>query len=56
MRVLEGRFSEIDLASRDAKEKIRSAPILDEGSLDTLLKAAPNSNFESAFSKQEEEV
>lgn len=41
MRKLMGRFTEIDLAGRDAKEKMRSGPILDEASFNKLWDAAP---------------
>lgn len=41
MRVLDQRFAEINLADPEAKEKIRSAPILDEKSLSALWGSAP---------------
>jgi hypothetical protein len=41
MRVLSGRFTEIDLSDLDAKEKMRSAPILDERSFSALWDKAP---------------
>ena len=41
MRVLDRRFIEIDLADPEAKENMRSAPILDEKSLGTLWESAP---------------
>jgi hypothetical protein len=41
MRVLDRRFIEIDLADPEAKEKMRSAPILDEKSLSALWDLAP---------------
>jgi hypothetical protein len=41
MRKLMGRFTEIDLADREAKEKMRSGSILDETGFDKLWNAAP---------------
>lgn len=41
MRVLDRKFTEIDLADPEAKEKMRSAPILDETSLEALWISAP---------------
>lgn len=41
MRVLDRRFTEIDLADPEAKEKMRSAPILDATTLDALWASAP---------------
>jgi hypothetical protein len=41
MRTLEGRFTELDIADRDAKEKMRSSPILSEGTLQELWGQAP---------------
>lgn len=40
-RKLDGRFTEIDVADATAKERMRSAPILDEKKLDTILKKTP---------------
>lgn len=52
MRKLEGRFHEIDLSSADAKEKMRSGPILDKGAFGALWVAAPE-NAEAALQLQE---
>jgi hypothetical protein len=52
MRKLQNRFSEIDLAAPDAKEKMRSGPVLDEDSFATLWGAAP-ADPESALQSQE---
>lgn len=41
MRKLEGRFIEIDLSSAEAKEKLRSGPILDEAEFNDLWVQAP---------------
>jgi hypothetical protein len=41
MRKLEGKFNEIDLSATQAKEKMRSGPILDENSFNTLWTQAP---------------
>jgi hypothetical protein len=40
-RKLLGRFNEIDVSEPDAKEKMRSAPVLEVGRLDELFKKAP---------------
>jgi hypothetical protein len=52
MRKLEGRFTEIELTDTDAKEKMRSAQILDEKAFETIWKAAPD-DVESALQGQE---
>ncbi len=41
MRKLDGKFTEIDLSAADAKEKMRSGPILDEGGFNDLWANAP---------------
>jgi len=41
MRKLEGKFNEIELSATEAKEKMRSGPILDEASFNTLWSQAP---------------
>ncbi len=41
MRILDQKFTEIDLADPEAKEKMRSAPIFDEKSLNALWVSAP---------------
>lgn len=40
-RKLEGRFTEIDVSESGAKEKMRSAPVLDAGRLSELFNKAP---------------
>jgi hypothetical protein len=52
MRVLEGRFIEIDLTETEAKEKMRSAPILDEAAFRALWETAP-ADAETALKSQE---
>jgi hypothetical protein len=52
MRKLEGRFSEIDLAASDAKEKMRSGPILDESSFNALWEGVP-ADLDVALKSQE---
>jgi hypothetical protein len=42
MRILDARFVEIDLADADAKERMRSAPVVDAKEFDDLWKAAPS--------------
>jgi hypothetical protein len=51
MRVLETKFTEIDLADTDAKERMRSAPVLDEKEFDALWSTAPSD--EDALRKQD---
>jgi hypothetical protein len=41
LRKLQGRFTEIDLSDAEAKEQMRSAPILDKNSFDVLWKGSP---------------
>ena len=41
LRKLEGRFNEIDVSASDAKERMRSSPVLDHEKLDALLGGAP---------------
>ena len=52
MRVLDQRFLEIDLADAEAKEKMRSCPILDTKAFDSLWDSAPVDS-ESALKTQE---
>jgi hypothetical protein len=42
LRKLEGRFNELDIAAPDAKERMRSAPILEEKDFDNLWVKAPD--------------
>jgi energy-coupling factor transporter ATP-binding protein EcfA2 len=52
MRKLQGRLTEIDLSAVDAKEKMRSGPILDGNAFNTLWEAAP-ADPETALREQE---
>ncbi|HEY2901351.1 MAG TPA: hypothetical protein VGL59_12295 [Polyangia bacterium] len=52
MRILDGKFSEIDLSGAQAKEQMRSAPILDEKSFKALWESAP-ADSEAALQTQE---
>lgn len=52
MRKLEGRFNEIDFSGSEAKEKLRSGPILDERAFAALWASAP-ADSESALRSQE---
>ena len=54
MRVLQGRFNEIDLSDLDAKEKMRSAPILDK-EFNNLWQNIP-ADVEAAFRTQEDTI
>ncbi len=48
LRKLDGRFVEIDVSASDAKEKMRSAPSLDENKLKDLVNTTPK-NIEEAL-------
>lgn len=54
MRKLQGRFVEIDLAQSDAKEKMRSGPILEESNFKSLWESAPH-DPETAMLEEEKE-
>lgn len=54
MRKLHGRFSELDLSSADAKEGMRSAPILDLDQLQQLWAGSPK-DIESALLAEDQE-
>jgi hypothetical protein len=41
-RKMQGRFSEIDVSDRSAKDKMRSAPVLDEGAIRSLFEKVPD--------------
>jgi hypothetical protein len=53
MRKLMNRFNEIDLADRNAKEKMRSGPVLEETAFNKLWDAAPQES-EGALKEQDE--
>jgi hypothetical protein len=55
MRKLNGRFTKLDLADSSAKEKMRSAPVLDVALFDELWKEAP-ANTEKALLEEDEET
>lgn len=42
LRKLQGRFTELDVSARDAKERMRSVPILDSDELAKLFEALPD--------------
>lgn len=54
MRRLAGRFNEIDLASGEAKERMRSAPILERGEFEQLWSTAPT-DAEAALREEPDE-
>jgi hypothetical protein len=41
LRKLDGRFNELDLSDREAKEKLRSAPVFGPADFETLFQATP---------------
>ena len=53
MRKLSGRFVELNLADAGAKERMRSAPILDAGALDDLWKESPD-NVQTSLLKEDD--
>ena len=56
MRKLSGRFVELNLADAGAKERMRSAPILDAGSFDDLWKESPDNAQTSLLEEDDEET
>lgn len=48
LRKLQDRFNEVDVSSRDAKERMRSAPVLDEQILSNITLSTPQ-NIEAAL-------
>ena len=54
MRVLQGKLDEVDLSDPGAKEKMRSAPVLDEAQFGHLWDSAPD-DVEAALLQQEKE-
>ncbi|MBA2409494.1 MAG: hypothetical protein H0V62_06905 [Gammaproteobacteria bacterium] len=55
MRKLHGRFTEVDLAGSSAKERMRSAPILNAALFDELWREAP-ADAEGALFKEDQEA
>jgi len=53
MRKLVGRFNEIDVSLADAKERMRSAPILTEDWLGSSLESVPEDNIEASLLSEE---
>lgn len=54
LRKLDGRFNELDLAAKDAKEKMRSAPVFGSTDFESLFQATPK-NVEAALLADEED-
>lgn len=52
LRKLDGRFNELDVSESDAKDRLRSAPILDEGDFQSLFDSTPV-NVEDALMEEE---
>lgn len=55
-RKLEGRFSEIDIADAAAKERMRSAPVLDQAKIDNIVKNLPVNAAEELLEETEAEI
>jgi hypothetical protein len=52
---MQGRFSEIDVSDRDAKDKMRSAPVLDETAINALFGKVPEDAEQQLLTRPEEE-
>lgn len=48
LRKLDGRFNELDLSDSDAKERMRSAPVMDANEFEALWSSTPT-NVEAAL-------
>jgi hypothetical protein len=48
-------FSEIDVSDRSAKDKMRSAPVLDEGALRSLFEKVPEDAEQQLRTQPEEQ-
>lgn len=55
LRKLQSRFNEIDVADSDAKEKMRSSPILDQADLEGISRNLP-ANVEAALTAEDEKA
>ena len=53
-RKMQGRFSEIDVSDRSAKDKMRSAPVLDLVAIRALLKKVPADAEQQLLTQLEE--
>jgi hypothetical protein len=53
MRNLSGRFNEIDISDVNAKEKMRSSPILDVEEFNRFLQKAPSDPEKSLYDDQD---
>jgi len=54
LRKLEGRFVEIDVTAPDAKERCRNAPVLDDSTLVSLYRSAPEKAEAALLSSEPE--
>lgn len=54
MRNLQGRLAEIDLTEKDAKEKMRSSPVLEGEELRRIWKKSEGKNPETALAEQDD--
>jgi hypothetical protein len=54
-RKMQGRFSEIDVSDRDAKDKMRSAPVLDGTAINALFDKVPEDAEQQLLTRPEEE-
>ena len=52
---MQGRFTEIDVSERNAKDKMRSAPVLDTTSIRALLTNVPTDAEEQLRTRPNEE-
>jgi hypothetical protein len=54
-RKMQGRFSEIDVSDREAKDKMRSAPVLDEATILSLFQKVPEDAEQKLRAQPDEE-
>jgi hypothetical protein len=55
LRKMQGRFNEIDVSDRDAKDKMRSAPVLDADTIRSLFSRVPDDAEQRLRAQPEEE-
>lgn len=52
LRKLDGRFNELDVSESDAKDRVRSAPVLEESSFNAAFDHAPNDAEEALLTDE----
>lgn len=56
LRKLEGRFNELDLAANEAKERLRSAPVLSPAEFQNIWESAPGDVEQRLLAEQESDT